>query len=107
MKKYFVLAGMGFAVLLFSNCHTAKKTTSATTTTVETSKLKYETNMQTVIVANCSPCHIPSKGGFKKALDSYASVRDNIDDMIRRIEMHPGDRGFMPFKHARLSDSTI
>jgi hypothetical protein len=56
---------------------------------------------------NCSPCHIPAKGGNKKAYDNYGNVKNDIDDIIRRISLNPGDRGFMPFKHAKLSDSTI
>ena len=106
MKKYFVLAGMCLTVLLFSNCHSTKKVTT-TTTTVEAPKIRYESSVQTVIAANCTPCHFPAKGGNKKPLDTYAAVQANIDDMIRRIELNPTDRGFMPFKHAKLSDSTI
>ncbi len=100
MKKYFLLSGMGLAVLLFSNCHTAKKA-------MVIPKVKYEPNMQTVLVANCTPCHFPAQRGNKKPLDTYAAVVTNIDDMIRRIELNPTDKGFMPFKHAKLNDSTI
>ncbi|HKC35805.1 MAG TPA: hypothetical protein VKB95_07070, partial [Chitinophagaceae bacterium] len=61
-----------------------------------------------VIMNNCVPCHIPAKGGFKKAYDNYANVKTDIDEMIRRIELNPTDKGFMPFKKtARLPDSTI
>ena len=59
------------------------------------------------MLATCAPCHIPAQGGNKKALDTYAGVKDNIDDIIRRIELNPGDMGFMPFKHPKLPDSTI
>jgi hypothetical protein len=27
--------------------------------------------------------------------------------MLTRINLNPGDRGFMPFKHPKLSDNTI
>ena len=71
-------------------------------------KLTYENNLQIVIMANCVPCHIPAKGGNKKPYDNYANVKTDIDEMIRRIELNPGDRAFMPFrKEAKLSDSTI
>jgi hypothetical protein len=56
---------------------------------------------------NCTPCHIPSKGGNKKPYDVYANVKTDIDEMIRRIELNPTDKGFMPFKKAKLHDSTI
>jgi hypothetical protein len=57
---------------------------------------------------NCVPCHIPAKGGRKKAFDSYASVKTDIDEMIKRIELNPTDKGFMPFKkNEKLSDSVV
>jgi hypothetical protein len=64
--------------------------------------------MQADVVANCSPCHIPAKGGNKKPYDNFANVKTDIDEIIRRIELEPSARGFMPFrKNAKLSDSTI
>lgn len=103
MKKYFVLAATCYAAFLLSNCGPSKKATAAS----ETPKVTYEANMTPVIMNNCSPCHIPSKGGNKRAYDNLANVKSDIDEMIRRIELNPGDRGFMPFKRAKLSDSTI
>ena len=103
MYKYFTLAAIVAVIFVFSNCHSSKK---AMATAVP--KLSYETNLQTVVVANCSPCHIPAKGGNKKSYDNFANVKTDIDEMIRRIELEPTIRGFMPFKkNAKLSDSTI
>jgi hypothetical protein len=35
-------------------------------------------------------------------------VAQDIDEIIRRIELNPTDKGFMPFKKtAKLNDSTI
>ena len=102
MKKVFVLCTLGAFVLLLTNCDPSKKTAAT-----PAPKTTYEGNVQTLVMANCSPCHIPSKGGNKKAYDTYASVKTDIDEIIRRIELNPGDRGFMPFKHPKLSDSTI
>jgi hypothetical protein len=84
-------------------CNPSKKTAS-TTVPVKTS---FEGNVQTIVMNNCSPCHIPAKGGNKRAYDNYENVKSDIDEIITRIEKQPGDRGFMPFKHPRLSDSTI
>jgi hypothetical protein len=68
----------------------------------------FQNELQTVIVGNCSPCHIPEKGGKKKAYDNFANVQADIDEMIRRIELNPGDKGFMPFRaDHKLNDSTI
>jgi hypothetical protein len=103
MKKYLILVSMMTIAVIFYNCHSSKKATAA----VPPPKLNYETNLKTVIMANCSPCHIAGKGN-KKPYDNYANVQTDIDEMIRRIQLNPTDKGFMPFKKtARISDSTI
>lgn len=102
MKKYFVLTGIVIATLVFSNCHSAQKATAAVP------KSNYTTNVSTVIMSNCTPCHIPARGGNKKTYDNFTNVKTDIDEIIRRIEMNPGENGFMPFKKtAKLSDSVI
>ena len=103
MKKYFTLAAIIIAVILLSNCHSAKKAATKTMAPA----LTYEANMQSLVSTNCSPCHFPAKGVNKKPFDSYDAVKANIDSMIARIGLNPGDKGFMPFKRQKLSDSTI
>lgn len=107
MKKVLALVTIVFCITLLYNCSGPKKT--ASTSTVETTipKLTYQSTMKDVVSANCSPCHFPSKGGNKKAYDNYANVKSDIQEMIRRIELNPTDKGFMPFKKTKLSDSTI
>lgn len=90
------------AILIFSYCTSSRKASNA----VELA-ITYENNIQQLVTANCSPCHIPASGGNKLALDTYDGVSKNIENMISRIEKNPTDRGFMPFKRAKLSDSTI
>jgi nitrate/TMAO reductase-like tetraheme cytochrome c subunit len=59
-------------------------------------------------MANCTPCHIPANGGRKRAYDNFTNVKEDIDEIIRRIDQNPTDRGFMPFKKTeKLNDSTI
>lgn len=69
-------------------------------------KVTYTANVQTLIQNHCSPCHIPPKGN-KEALHTYETAKANIDESIKRIQLNPGEKGFMPFKHPKLSDSTI
>ncbi len=69
-------------------------------------KITYMANVQPTIVSNCSPCHIPPKGS-KRAFNNYDSVKSNIDEIIARIQKQPDEKGFMPFKHPKLADSTI
>jgi len=73
---------------------------------VKVPKITYAANVQPIMVANCMPCHFPPKGN-KKAYDNYLAVKDDIDAILDRINRKPEDRGFMPFKHPKLSDSTI
>jgi cytochrome c553 len=103
MKKYFTVAAIIIAVVLLSNCHSAKKASTETAAPTIT----YEANMQSLVSTTCSPCHFPAKGGNKKPFDSYEALSANIDSMIGRIELNPTDKGFMPFKRPKLSDSTI
>jgi hypothetical protein len=49
----------------------------------------------------------PDKGGNKKPLDSYTAVSSTADEILRRIQLAPTDRGFMPNRKPKLSDSTI
>jgi hypothetical protein len=103
MKKYLTLVAVMVAVILLSNCHSAKKASAKT----PVPNLTYQANIQPLVTNNCSPCHFPSKGGNKKPFDTYDAIKANIDSMIARIELNPGQKGFMPFKKAKLSDSTI
>jgi uncharacterized membrane protein len=103
MNKYYFLLLFSVASLLLSNCNSAKKATAT-----PLAKLTYEGKVATVIMNNCVPCHIQAKGGKMKAYDNYTNIKTDINEIIRRIELNPGEKGFMPFKKtAKLSDSTI
>ena len=104
MKTHSFLFLLAMTVFVFSYCSSSKKTKASK---MENPKLAYENSVQTIIAAYCSPCHIPEKGGRKKAYDNYANVKSDIDEMIRRVELYPHDKGFMPFEKTKLSDSTI
>jgi ABC-type Fe3+-hydroxamate transport system substrate-binding protein len=114
MKKLFVFSLLLATVIVFSYCSSTKKTTSTSSTTVaevpkEPVKVTslYAGNVETVLLSKCSPCHFPP-GGNKLPLNTFASVKANIDEIIKRIELNPMDRGFMPFKKpAKLDSATI
>jgi len=101
MKKIFVVVSLAIIALTVSYCNASKKAAKAPV------KMTFNTNVKTAVETYCSPCHIPSKGGNKGALDTYADMSKHIDDVIRRIQLNPTDRGFMPFKKPKLSDSAI
>jgi len=101
MKKIGILFSFVLVAIIFYQCNPARKAKASTPV------ISYNNNIQTLVMNNCAPCHIPEKGGKKLALDNYHAVKDNLADIVTRIELHPGEKGFMPFKRARLSDSTI
>ena len=103
MRLYTVLSLLIVTVFVFSYCSSSKKAASKK----QAAHLSYSNDIKTVVAGYCSPCHIPEKGGKKKAYDNYANVKADIDDIIRRIELNPDQRGFMPFKGNKLSDSTV
>ncbi|HMT75158.1 MAG TPA: hypothetical protein PKA77_13885 [Chitinophagaceae bacterium] len=102
MNKFVIIAGLLSMSFLLVYCNPSKK---AAKTVVKTG---YANDISALVVSNCSPCHIPANGGKKKPYDSYANVKTDIDEIIRRIELNPGEKGFMPMrKTTKLSDSVI
>jgi hypothetical protein len=104
MKDYLTAALGLSAVLLFSYYSSSKKAASVTPAMAV---VTYQADVEHLVAQNCSPCNIPAKGGKKLALDNYEAVKSNIDEMIARIEMKEGERGFMPMRKPKLSDSSI
>jgi hypothetical protein len=100
MKKL-ILPVLVLAVIVFAACN--KKASPAKTVAATT----FNTDVHQLITAKCSPCHIPSKGGRKADLDNYGGAFKYATDMVRRIELNPTDRGFMPFKNPKLSPEEI
>jgi nitrate/TMAO reductase-like tetraheme cytochrome c subunit len=84
-------------------CSTSKKVQS---TSANSAKITYAANVQPVIAATCSPCHIPPEGK-KKPYDNYNAVKNDIDEILVRVQKNPGEKGFMPARHPKLPDSTI
>lgn len=101
MKKIYITSVVVMMAFFLSYCHTAKKAASAPP------PITFEANIKPIILNSCTPCHVPAKGGNKEALDNYAEVKKDVDDILRRIQLNPDERGFMPVRHPKLSDSTI
>jgi uncharacterized membrane protein len=67
----------------------------------------YTANVKTLIQARCTPCHIPANGGRKKSFDNYDSTKKYINDIVRRVQLDPAVRGYMPFKNSPLAAEEI
>jgi mono/diheme cytochrome c family protein len=103
MRKLSVFLLLAAACIL-TYCTSSKK--AQRNAVAATPKVTFAADVQPLIVGNCSPCHIPNKGKVKP-LESYANAKEEIDDIITRIQKNPGEKGFMPMRHPKLSDSTI
>ena len=103
MKKVSVFTSVAVAALVgCSFCSFSKKTA-----VLPPAKVTYQANIVPIIQASCTPCHVQVKGGNKKRLDSYTAMLDQYDEAVRRIQLTPADKGFMPKRKPKLSDSTI
>lgn len=70
-------------------------------------KTTYSSDVFPLIQAKCTPCHLPSQKGFKANFENYESAKKYSAEMLDRIQLNPGGRGFMPFKHDKLSVEEI
>lgn len=104
MKKAILICGT-IAMIAVASC--GHKSTPTASTAAKKVSVTYEANVKPLVEAKCTPCHLPAKGGNKAPLDTYAGNVKYIDDAIRRIQLAPTERGFMPFKHAALSAEEI
>lgn len=71
------------------------------------SVVAYATDIAPIIETQCAPCHIPAKGGNKKAYDNIANVKADIDEILIRVQLDSTDRKFMPKKKPKLDPHTI
>jgi cytochrome c553 len=101
MRKLVVILLVSGA-MVFQYCNSSKKAARA----ASASAVSYNTSIKPIIETHCTPCHIEGKGK-KKPLDNYANASSSINDILERIQKNPGDHGFMPAMHPKLSDSTI
>jgi hypothetical protein len=98
MKKLLVVT-LSFGIVLFQFCSHSKKLQKPPATT-------FDSNVKPIILSNCSPCHVPPNGK-SGILSTYDAAKSHIDEILTRIQKNPGEKGFMPFKHNKLPDSTI
>jgi hypothetical protein len=89
-------------IIVFAAC--SKKASPGKTVVNSTT---YNTDLVPLLQAKCTPCHFPSKGGNKANFETYESAKKYGADMLARVMLNPGQRGFMPFKHDKLTEAEI
>ena len=105
MKKIAIVLLAGGFVFLAACSKKASPSKSAEPTAPAATT--YSGPVQALIEAKCTPCHIPSKGGRKVDLDSYASAVKVGADIVARVQMDPTARGFMPMRGTKLAAEEI
>ena len=101
MKKImFALTACSMLTLQF--CASSKKTAISQ----PPAKITYLADVQPLVTAHCSPCHIPPKG-FKKALDNLDAVKNNIDEILQRINLNPGEKAALIAFLGTLTDEAL
>lgn len=112
MQKLAVLS-FAFISLVTLSCGSKKKTTAQETAAVKevakTKIISYVNDVAPLLKPSCSPCHYPSLGGNKVALDSYTAFKSEVASALIRVKLPKDGRGYMPFQNKKpaLSDSAI
>lgn len=105
--KYSLVVLVIFTIILLGAC---SKKTGNSKSAAELPKEKatlYTADVLPLIQAKCSPCHLPTKGGFKADFENHESAKKFGAEMLVRVQLNPGEKGFMPFKNAKLSAEEI
>ena len=107
MKFRLVLAIL-LSILFLPFCTSTKKGQANAHDSAKPGAISYQKDILPIMQARCTPCHFPEQGK-KKMLDTYGAVKNNLDDILTRIQLPPGDEKFMPFKSKKepLSDSLV
>ena len=64
-------------------------------------------DIQPLMYARCANCHIPSKGGKKGDFETYESAKRYAAEILDRVMIAKGQRGFMPKNGEKLPDTEI
>jgi len=70
--------------------------------------VSFATQVMPVLQNSCTPCHF-NETGKRLYFNNIDTVRRNIDDIIRRVQLPTDHKDFMPFKLKKpaLSDTAI
>ena len=64
-------------------------------------KVTYLADVAPLVERSCSPCHYPEKKGKKMPLDSYAAVKNNLPEVLERVQLPKDNLKFMPYEHKK------
>jgi mono/diheme cytochrome c family protein len=106
MKKATLITVIVILIVTGTNCSFPTKLAKTVNETTKT-KTSYTYDIEKIFTFSCSPCHIPAKGGSKRSYDNFSNVKEDIDEIIRRVELAPTEQDFMPLHKPKLSGEDI
>ncbi|MFH4963423.1 hypothetical protein V8G69_00335 [Gaetbulibacter sp. M235] len=100
-KSSILKKALAFLLLvLVSSMFQFCKSSKAVTTNSKEIVISYIKNIAPIIERSCSPCHFP-ENGKKKWLNTYDAVKNNIEDILTRVQLPATDEKFMPFRNKK------
>jgi hypothetical protein len=99
MKKIAAVTMLLLIAFGFQYCSSSKKAAAPVATT------SYSKDVVPMMQASCSPCHFPPDGR-KEPLNTLASVTTHIAQLIERVKLPPGEKGYMPFMNKKPALTT-
>ena len=92
-RKFLFLVLSMFIFSTFQYCKSSENATSNKNEVLVT----YTQNIAPLLERSCTPCHFPEQGK-KKMLNTFDSVKENIAEMLKRVQLPVTDEKYMPFK---------
>lgn len=102
MKKIIYISGL---ILFISSCESRTYEEISDKTPIAQT-IRYETDIKPIINANCISCHSAGGPASFQPWTNYSQVKNNIDNILDRIQRPAGDPQKMP-QGGSLSASQI
>ena len=100
-KRISFLAFCAIVTLTSQTCGSSKSATDGKDYITSGPMVSYEQDISPIMERSCAPCHFPD--GNKAPLNTYETVKENIDYVLSRIQLPEDNWKFMPFKNKKPS----
>lgn len=61
-------------------------------------KVTYTKDIAPIMERSCAPCHYPKMDGNKEALDTYEAVKNELEDVVYRVQLPSDHFRHMPYR---------
>ena len=92
MKKIIYISGL---ILFITSCESRTYEEISDNTPI-TQTVRYETDIKPIVSANCISCHSATGSASFQPLTNYNQVKNNINNILDRIQRPNGDPQKMP-----------